>query len=44
MADKKSGMIRKKRTYYAQVSNVALRDIQLIKDNHGVLASFHGYS
>ena len=43
MADKKSGMIRKKRTYYAQVSNVALRDETLSLKAKGLLAIIESY-
>lgn len=43
MAAKKSGMIRKKRTYYAQVSNVALRDETLSLKAKGLLAIIESY-
>ena len=43
MANKKSGVIRKKRTYYAQVSNVALRDETLSLKAKGLLAIIESY-
>jgi len=43
MADKRSGKIRKKRTYYAQVSNVALRDETMSLKAKGLLALIESY-
>lgn len=43
MTNKKSGVIRKKRTYYAQVSNVALRDETLSLKAKGLLAIIESY-
>ena len=43
MADKKSGKIRKKRTFYAQVSNVALRDETMSLKAKGLLAFIESY-
>lgn len=43
MEDKKSGRIRKKRTYYAQVSNVALRDETMSLKAKGLLALIESY-
>lgn len=43
MSDKKSGKIRKKRTYYAQVSNVALRDETMSLKAKGLLALIESY-
>lgn len=43
MTDKKSGKIRKKRTYYAQVSNVALRDETMSLKAKGLLALIESY-
>lgn len=43
MEDKRSGKIRKKRTYYAQVSNVALRDETLSLKAKGLLALIESY-
>lgn len=40
---KKSGVIRKKRTFYAQVSNVALRDKTLSLKAKGLLAIIESY-
>ena len=43
MDDKRSGKIRKKRTYYAQVSNVALRDETMSLKAKGLLALIESY-
>ena len=43
MTNKRSGMIRKKRTFYAQVSNVALRDETLSLKAKGLLALIESY-
>lgn len=43
MPNNKSGVIRKKRTYYAQVSNVALRDETLSLKAKGLLAIIESY-
>lgn len=43
MTNKKSGVIRKKRTYYAQVSNTALRDETLSLKAKGLLAIIESY-
>ena len=43
MDEKKSGKIRKKRTYYAQVSNVALRDETMSLKAKGLLAIIESY-
>lgn len=43
MVNKKSGVIRKKRTYYAQVSNTALRDETLSLKAKGLLAIIESY-
>lgn len=43
MEDKRSGKIRKKRTYYAQVSNVALRDETMSLKAKGLLALIESY-
>lgn len=43
MTDKRSGKIRKKRTYYAQVSNVALRDETMSLKAKGLLALIESY-
>lgn len=43
MPDRKSGVIRKKRTFYAQVSNTALRDKALSLKAKGLLALIESY-
>lgn len=43
LKNKKSGVIRKKRTFYAQVSNVALRDKTLSLKAKGLLAIIESY-
>ena len=43
MEDKRSGKIRRKRTYYAQVSNVALRDETMSLKAKGLLALIESY-
>lgn len=43
MTNRKSGIIRKKRTFYAQVSNVALRDATLSLKAKGLLAIIESY-
>lgn len=43
MSDAKSGRIRKKRTFYAQVSNVALRDETMSLKAKGLLALIESY-
>lgn len=43
MDDKRSGKIRKKRTYFAQVSNVALRDETMSLKAKGLLALIESY-
>lgn len=43
MTNKRSGVIRKKRTFYAQVSNVALRDKTLSLKAKGLLALIESY-
>lgn len=43
MDDKRSGKIRKKRTFYAQVSNVALRDETMSLKAKGLLALIESY-